>query len=462
MAAADPPQKAHMSIEIARKQWTGDLDGMIKRRAIRVLVAYNRTNYFLDKDTQRGIAYDAMKKFEKDLNTKLKLGKLGLHVVFFPADRDELFTELVEGKGDIAIASLTITPDRLKTVDFTTPTATNGSEIVVTGPGAPNIATVDDLSGQQVMIRKSSSYFESLTQLNERFAKEGKKPAIIKPAPENLETEDLLEMTNAGLIKITIADKMLGDFWKQIFKDITLHPEAAVRTGSEYGWAIRKNSPQLKAELDTFIKANRKGTTFGNMTLQKYLKNVKYVKSAGSEAEMKKFRDLIVLFKKYGTQYNVDWILMAAQGYQESRLDQAVKSPVGAIGIMQVMPATGGDMKCGDITQIEPNVNAGIKYMRFMMDQYYKDDPMDDLNKMLMTFASYNAGPGRMRSLRKLTAERGLNANLWFGNVERIVAEKVGQETVTYVSNIYKYFIAYKLSMEEIKEREEAKEQIKG
>jgi membrane-bound lytic murein transglycosylase MltF len=457
LRAQEQPQKASINMDLVYKKWTGDLDAMAKRRIIRVLVAYNKTTYFVDKGTQRGIAYDAMKLFEDDLNKKLKTGNLKVNAVFIPVSREKLLTGLVDGTGDVSIGNLTITPERLKTVDFTDPTAKNGSEIVVTGPGAPAINTVDDLSGQEVFVRKTSSYYESLTTLNQRFKKEGKKEMVIKESPENLETEDLIEMANAGLIKILIVDNSLAEFWKQMFADITLHPQAAVRTGANYGWAIRQNSPQLKAELNAFIKTHGKGTTFGNVTFQKYLKSVKYVKNATSEAEIKKFRTLLALFQKYGDQYKVDWLLMAAQGYQESRLDQTVKSPVGAIGVMQVMPATGADMKVGDITQLDPNIQAGIKYMRFMMDQYYKNDPMDDLNKTLMTFASYNCGPNRMKSLRTETQKRGLDPNKWFGNVERVVSEKVGQETVTYVSNIYKYYIAYKLSMDQAQRRRELK-----
>ena len=113
------------------------------------------------------------------------------------------------------------------------------------------------------------------------------------------------------------------------------------------------------------------------------------------------------MFKKYGDKYDLDYLLMAAQGYQESTLDHGARSPVGAIGIMQVMPGTGKDMRVGDITKIEPNINAGVKYMRFMEDQYYKDEPMDDLNKALMTFASYNAGPDRLRHLRIRDGKEG-------------------------------------------------------
>ncbi|PWT93062.1 MAG: lytic transglycosylase F, partial [Acidobacteria bacterium] len=249
---------------------------------------------------------------------------------------------------------------------------------------------------------------------------------------------------------------------KQIFTKVTLHPEIKLREEGNIAWAIRQNSPLLKKEMNAFIATHGKGTAFGNTILQRYLKSVKYVKNAAADAEYKKFEKTVEFFKKYSDQYNIDYLLMAAQGYQESRLDQGVKSKVGAVGVMQIMPATGKDMNVGDISQMEPNINAGVKYMRFMEDQYFKDEPMDDFNKLIFTFASYNAGPGRIKQLRKIAADRGLNPNVWFGNVETVAAEKIGRETVTYVSNIYKYYLAYSLLLEEKEAREKAKQEIKS
>lgn len=440
--------------------WNGDLDGMVKRRLIRALVVYNKLTYFVDNGTQRGVAYDSMKEFETILNKKLKMGKLGLHVVFIPVSRDQLLPSLAAGKGDIALGALTITPERLKTVDFSDPVYKNSSEIVVTGPGAPKIASVQDLSGQEVFVREGGSKYQSLLKLNEEFKKAGKKEIQFEFAPGNFEDDDILEMANAGLVKIVVVDKIIGEVWVKVFDGITLHPDVTLRTAANIGWAIRKNTPQFKAELNEFVDSHKAGTLFGNMMLGKYLKSVKYVKPSTSGAELKKYSELKDIFEKYGDKYAVDWILMEAQGYQESRLDQTVKSKVGAIGVMQVMPATGAELKVGDINQVDSNIHAGVKYMRFMIDQYYKDEPIDTLNKMLFTFASYNAGPNRLQKLRKEAEKRGLNSNLWFNNVEYVVSEKVGAETVNYVSNIYKYYVAYKLVRDQTLQRNQAKEQF--
>ena len=463
------PQRERLTIapEEVMTPWTGDLDGMIARRVIRVLTVYSKTFYFMDKGIQHGTTYDIFQLFETDLNEKLAKSKklkqkhIKVRVVFIPIHRGDLLQALAAGKGDIAASNLTISEDRQTLVDFSTPVYRNVSELVVSGPASPAMSNLDDLAGKEVFVRASSSYYESLAALNRRFATEKKPPVIIKEAPEELEDEDLIEMVNAGLIPLIVVDKHKADFWKKIFPKITVHEGIAVRSGGDIAWAIRKGSPQLKALLDDFVTRHEK-TTEVNRILTRYLKNAKYVKDAASKSQRKKFLALVEYFQKYGDKYHVDWLLMAAQGYQESQLNQAAHSPVGAIGVMQVMPATGEELGVGDITETEPNIHAGVKYMRWMINQHYGQEPMTQLDKALFAFASYNAGARRISQLRILAAKRGLDPNVWFDNVEYIAAEKIGAETVTYVSNIYKYYIAYSLIMEARADREDAIEKMKG
>jgi membrane-bound lytic murein transglycosylase MltF len=445
---------------IMSKPFTGDFDEMVKRRVIRLGVTYNRTFYFQDRGVQRGAVYEYGKLFEDELNKRLNTGNLKVNVVFVPLPRDMLASALIDGRVDAVIAQITITPDKQKLVDFTNPTRRNISEVVVTGPGAPTIASVADLSGQKVFVREGGTYHQTLLALNSELKAHGKRPVVIQFAPGNLEDDDLLEMVNAGLIPVTIVDDYLAQFWKKIFTDMTVHDTVTVRTGGELAVAIRKNSPQLAAAFNQFLAKNGLGTAFGNMMEKRYLDNTKFAKNAASEAEQQKFLALVGLFKKYSAQYDMDFLLMGAQAFQESGLNQDAKSAVGAVGIMQLMPATGKEQKVGDITQLEANIHAGVKYMRFMMDQYFKDEPMDKLNKGLFTFASYNAGAGRIRQLRKEAEKRGLNPNLWFGNVEQVVSERIGRETVTYVSNIYKYYIAYNLIVEQKAKKAAAKKAL--
>jgi membrane-bound lytic murein transglycosylase MltF len=438
-------------------KWTGDLNGMIERRVIRVLTVYSKTTFFLDKGAQLGQVPEAFKLFEDDLNKKLNAKHVRIRVVFVPVAANELIPALLDGRGDIVAAGKLVTAWRKEKVDFTKATRTGISTIIVTGPGVPPIASVADLGGKEVYLRGSDVSAPNVARFNAELAKAGKPPVTIRPAPEVLSDEDLLEMVNAGLAPMTMVDDYVAEFWKQVYPDLVLNTAAAVKTDGETAMMVRKNSPQLVAELNAFLTKYPEGSLQRNVLTQKYWKSVKYAKGATSKAEVERFRQTVTFLRKYSDQYKLDYLLMAAQGYQESGLDQSRKSPVGAIGVMQVMPGTGADMKVGDITKLDANIHAGVKYMRFMMDSYYADEPMDRLNKGLFTFASYNAGPNRIRQLRERAAKRGLDPNQWFNNVELIAAESIGRETVQYVSNIYKYYLGYKMLTEQQELRTKAK-----
>ncbi len=453
-AMAEPSdQKGTASIDqtlpIRMAAWKGDLGGMAKRGIIRALVVYSRMFYFIDGGTQRGGSYDALTLFEKYVNERLGRRKIPVRVLFYPVRRDQIIPMLLSGEGDLAAADLTITPERLAQVDFSAPIISHIDEIAVTGPASPRIDSLDDLSGHEVFVRKSSSYYQSLERLNARFAKDGRAPVRLRIAPEDLQDEDLLELLNAGLVQCVVADDDIAEFWSKIYPHIQAHAAAAVARRAETGWMFRKDSPELKEAVDGFLAKHPAGSLLRNEILDRYLKSTKWVKNARSEEDLAKFHRTVEIFRRYGRQYDLDYLLMMAQGYQESQLDQDARSGVGAIGVMQLMPETGRAMDVGDIRQIESNIHAGVKYIRFMEDQYYAKSPMTELNKGLFAFASYNAGPNRIEELRGIARERGLDPNVWFNNVELVVAAEIGRQTVQYVSNIYKYYIAYKLIAED-------------
>jgi len=440
------------------KPFTGDFDGMVERRLIRVLTVQNPVLYFVDRGREAGITYETVKAFEKHVNALLGNELVAVHVVVLPVARDQLIPRLVKGEGDIAAATLTVTPERKKQVDFSDPFATNVREVLVTGPSGPAIASLGELSGQEVYVRLSSSYAEHLGRLNARFESEGKAPVKVIPADETLEDGDILEMVSAGLVPATVVDEYMADLYTQVFPDLRKNSDIASPPG-ELAWAFRKNSPKLAAAVNGFVKKNKQGTLAGNVLIKKYLKTTKWVKNARSDEDMARFRSMVELFRKYASQYDFDYLLMIAQGYQESQLDQSRRSHVGAIGVMQVMPSTARDkaVNIPDIENLESNIHAGIKYNRWVVDHFFDDPAISRLNRGLFAFASYNAGPGRVRSLRKEAAERGLDPNVWFNNVELIAAKRIGRETVTYVSNIYKYYLAYQMAAAQEEARENAK-----
>jgi len=429
------------------KKWGGDFDGMAQRRIIRVLVVYNKLGFFFDKGRTRGATYDLFMEFETYINKKQKTGIRKIKLVFLPVLRDYLIPWLIEGRGDIAAANLTITDERKKNVDFSDPLLTNVKEILVTGSTAPSIKNLNSLSGKEIHLRRSSSYYEHLKLLNTSFKKQGKSPVKLVVASEYMEDSDLLEMVNAGLIPMIIVDDHKARFWGEIFDNIKLHPDIFVNSGGKIAWALRKNSPKLKKVVNEFVKGHKKGTLKGNIVFKRYLKENKWARNSLNPKELKKFKNVVEVFKKYSGQYDFDYLMIGALAYQESQLDQSKRSHNGAIGVMQVLPSTAADknVNISGIEKLENNIHAGVKYLRFIQDRYFKDSAIDPLNQDLFTFAAYNAGPAKIASLRKEAKKIGLDPNVWFGNVEVVAAEKIGRETVQYVSNIYKYFLAYKL-----------------
>jgi membrane-bound lytic murein transglycosylase MltF len=222
---------------------------------------------------------------------------------------------------------------------------------------------------------------------------------------------------------------------------------------------MRKNNPQLKKLVDDFAATRAVGMSFGSTLVRRYLQNTKWVTNSTSKEEMEKFRTMVAIFQKHATQYDFDYLMLAAQGYQESMLNQDRKSPRGAVGIMQVLPkyAAASPINIDNVNNVNSNIHAGAKMLRNIADTYFKDQNIDPVNKTLFVFASYNAGPNRIARLRKQASEMGLNPNVWFDNVELVAAKDIGQETVTYVRNIYKYYVAYKLTLEQVQRRRKAR-----
>ncbi|WP_372237292.1 transglycosylase SLT domain-containing protein [Burkholderia sp. SRS-W-2-2016] len=460
---AEKPLAPGRQLSLTNKPWTGDFDAMVKRRIIRVLVPFSRTLYFSDRGRERGVTADTVRDFERYINKKYsdRLGKRPITVMIIPVTRDRLLPDLAAGLGDIAAGNLTVTDERMKQADFVVAqSAKPVNELVVTGPKSPALATVDDLAGKSVHVRRSSSYYESLMALNERFRQAGKAQMSLVMLPDALEDEDAMEMLNAGTLQILVVDDWKARTWAQILPKVKVHENLAVREGGHIGWAIRKENPELKAAIADFYVnfINKQGIS--EYRLKQYMKLIKQVSDNTNSAEIKRFHDTVSLFEKYGTQYHFDPLMLAAQGFQESQLNQNARSQVGAIGVMQIMPATGKQLNVGSITITEANIHAGAKYMDQLMSRYFPDAHFSDTDRALFAFASYNAGPGNISKMRTEAKMRGLDPDKWFNNVEVVVSERIGIETTTYVRNIYKYYAAYRLATEARSIRERAIKEV--
>lgn len=446
-----PPSSLKLPLTFGRD--LGDLDGMVKRHQIRALVVPSHSGFFYDRGQPHGIYYEAMTDFQTFVNQKLKTRNLKVNVVFIPVRPEQLETALLQGVGDVIAYGVVVTPERRQKALFTTPIASNVKQVVVSGPKGPAMDSLEDLSGKEVYVNPLTDYYQSLQRVSASFQKEGRAPIQVKAADPDLTDEDLLEMVNAGLIPATVTINMRADFWSKVLPHLTVHPKMVLQTSGELAFATRRDSPKLQNLLDEFLHGRQLGTTYGNTLLKRYLQSVKWVQDATSAEGMKKFQAYVQYFKKYAAEYDFDYLMLIAQGYQESLLDQSRRNPSGAVGIMQVIPklAAAPPISIPNVNEAQGNIQAGAKMMRNIADTYFNDDKLDATNKTLMVFASYNAGPTRIARLRKKAAAEGLDPNKWFGNVELVVAESVGQQTVQYVSNIYKYYVAYKLTLQEEK-----------
>lgn len=443
---------------------TGDLAEMRENRMVRALVTFNKTGFFLDHGTPRGFEYELLEEYEKYLNKGVTKEDERIRVFVIPLPFKDLGRALLDGQGDLVAAGTTVTPFRQEHVDFSIPYLKDIDEVVVSHSSVSGINSIKDLSGLKVNVLTGSSYSRRLAELNVQFEQEDLVPVEIVEPGAYLQTEDILEMVNAGIIKLAIADSHLADAWAKVLPNIRVHRDIRIHSGGKIAWAVRKENPELLESLDTFLRQHRKGTLLGNIFFKRYFQNTKWVGNPLAESERNKLQKLFEVFARYSEEHGFDWTAIAAQGYQESGLDQNVRSTAGAIGIMQLLPSTAADPNVGipDITTIENNIKAGVTYMSFLRDRYFSDPAITPEDQVYFSFAAYNAGPARVRQLREKASEMGLDPNRWFNNVERAAMVVVGRETVRYVANIYKYYIAYRLVSEQMMERERERAEARG
>ncbi len=439
---------------------TADLKEIRESRILRVLTTYNKTNFFVETGRPRGFEYELIKEYEKSLNEGMPRGQR-VTAVFVPVPKLELLSALIEGKGDIVAAGLTVTPERAAQIAFTAPYLSKVSEILVTRKGA-EISSLEQLGGRKVYVAAGTSYVDHLRKLNQELQRSGNTPAEIVEVPSALETEDLLELVNAGIIDHTFADRHLAEVWSRVLADIVLRPDLTIHEGGQIAWAVRAQNPDLLANLNAFVKTTRRGTLLGNILFRRYYQSAKWVGNPLTKEGRARLDRFITLFKKYGDRYDLDWLALAAVAYQESGFDPSVKSAAGAVGLMQITAQTAVQVGISDFEEVENNIHAGAKYLAWLRDTFFLDPEIERAARVDFIVAAYNAGPSRVVGLRKRAAEMGLDPRKWFGNVEQVALRDVGREPVQYVANVNKYYFAFSLSRQALLDRARELEALKA
>jgi len=438
----------HLTPSYIDERYTDDLTQLKQRKIIRALVVPGKTDFYIEDGKISGLIVKLLDNYEKALNKGTKKEDEKTRIVYVPVNFDDLIPYLLAGKGDIAAGFLTITDERKKDVDFASGHSKNINELVVLNRGSKvNVSTLDDLAGKNVYVVKGSSYLTHLNTLNEMLILKDLKAINIIEAEDYLSSEDILEMLNSGAIDITVIDDFKAKLWAKVLPNIEVRDDLVLNDAGSVGWAVRKNNPELKKHLEAFSKKVKKGTLLGNVIFNQFYGRDQKLENLKQHEERQKYRTLVDMFKKYGEQYDINHLKLIAQAYQESGLDQRLKSHRGAIGVMQILPSTAADkhVAINNITLLENNIHAGTKYMSFLRERYFNSPDITQEDQMFFSWAAYNAGPANVRKMRNHAEKMGLDKNIWFKNVEIAAARLIGTETVRYVANIYKYYSTYLL-----------------
>jgi len=439
--AAEPASEDADFVATLNEPWTGDLDGMVERGTIRVLTALSRTHFYLDGGEPRGLTYEMMEAFEAFANERLASE---VDVLVIPAPRALLLDWLLAGRGDLVAANLTVTPERSERVAFTDPIIEEAVEQVVLAPNSPPISSLDELAanGTALSLREESSYFQHVEALNAERAT----PIAVDAVDPRLTDEDLLDLLAGGVLEATVVDRHKLDLWAQVYPELIMPAGLVVNESGRIAMAVRPTDAELLALLNAFVPTIEDGSLLGNILIERYLNDVARLDDREATALRAEFEEMRPIFVRAAEEYDLEWTLLAAQAYQESRLDQDARGPSGAVGVMQIRPATAAKpyIDLPNVEQLETNILAAAKYKRWLIDTHFDEPGIDRETRLTFALAAYNAGPGNINEARERSRASGLDPDRWFDHVEITTARTVSSIPVEYVRNILKYHSAYR------------------
>jgi membrane-bound lytic murein transglycosylase MltF len=413
---------------------------------LRVLVNYTRTNFFVNENEPRGFEYEYLRDFERFLNQRLRRTDDPIRFEFVITDLDRILSDLTEGRGDIAAASLTITPLRDQKVDFSLPYLTNVDELVVTHRNVPPPASLDALGGKRFLVPGGSSYAEHLKGLARAQREAGKTPVEVIEAEPGLESEDILELVNAGVVDYTVVDSHRARLWAQVLPDIAVLETVIVNGGGNIAWAVRPESRELLAALDAFIQQDGDRSARNRILFDRYFRDTRWISNPASRPMLRRQASVIDAIKKYSAGDRLDWRLVLAHAAAESGLDPSRRGPNGAIGVMQVTQEMATAVGVTDIDKPDRNIEAGVHYLAKLRDQYARETGADDRASVDLALAAYRVGPEQLRTLQTYARELGLDPAKWEKNVALVADLTLGDQPAREVDEVRLYFEAYRVA----------------
>ncbi|MCI5147922.1 MAG: lytic transglycosylase F [Candidatus Electrothrix sp. MAN1_4] len=449
----DVPKKMFADVHVPpreREIWLGDLDGILERGQLRVLLSFSPTFFFQAKGQKMGLSTEILKRYEQFLNDQVVLGDKKMKLVFLPTPQERLLADLLAGKGDIVAADIQIQPAQKKQVKYISPVALEIQEVLVTRPDAAQFKSIFNLSGQKITVRANSPYAASLQELNNTLTSIGRKPVVIQEADPFLKDENLLEMTAAGLLPMTVIDSHVGKFWSTILHNIQLHKKIALRTAKELTWAIRADNILLEESIKYFKKNDYFPQNAHQALTEYYRKRGDFLKNNLELGPLEHYQSMQAFFEKYGKKYHFPPLLLAALAFQTSEFDPEFIGKNRAVGVMGLDPSAilqeGLKTDLKKIREPAYNIETAARYLRFLIDRYFSSPTLSKLDQTLMALAAYKANPEQVTAARKKAALAGYNPDIWFNHTENaFLSEDLGEykNIAQYVGNIYKYSKAY-------------------
>ncbi len=400
-----------------------DLDAIRKRGYLEALVDNNSVSYFIYKGRSMGYEYELLQRLAAELKVELKI-KLITGI-------EEAIDKLNRGEGDVIAFPLTITKERTAYVSFTNAFFNTQQVLIQKKPThwrmlPPEVVEMKmlrnkvNLIRKEVYIIKGSSFKQRLESLSQEIGGE----IFIHEDSANAETESLIRKVALGEIQFTVSDQMIAQVNELYYPNIDIN--TVISSPQPIAWAMRSNSPALiEATNQWLTKIKRRGIF--QVVHDRYFNSPRFsvtlASSDYSSLNSEKLCPYDDQLKKEAAIIGWDWRLLASVAYQESNFNPRVKSWVGAIGLMQVMPETGKYFGVRDLWNPEKNISVGVRFLKFL-DDYWKKTVTDESERKKFVLASYNVGLTHVIDAQKLTKKYGRKINLWDDNVGYYLAQK--------------------------------------
>ena len=390
-----------------------DLPQIKEKGELVALTVNGSASYFNYRGEPMGFQYELAQQFARSLGLKLKIKVM--------KDETELADSLLQGKGDLIAYNLTITNPLKDSLIFC------GEEnitrqIIAQRKGKKALKDVTQLLGKDVYTTPGTSY-SRLVNLNNEL---GGGIRIHEVPTDSATAEDLITQVSEGQIDYTVATDEIARINRTYYPNLDI--SLAISFDQRSSWAVRKTSPLLAEAADKWHRENISSAEFRASARRYFELNKRPSYGPILSAKEGKISLYDDLFRKYASQIGWDWRLLAALAYTESNFNPNVVSWAGAVGLMQLMPATARSLGVppGKETDPEESIKAAVKYIASMQRTFSKIQDKDERIKFVL--ASYNAGIGHVSDAMALAEKYGRNRYVWEHSVAHFILLKSEKE----------------------------------